>query len=785
MTVECREVRRALPALLDGELPPLARDEVEEHLAGCRRCRHVLEQYRHDHAVLDQHLRAAPWLPIEERPWQRVEAPRRRLWPALVTGGNRLAAGVALIALLALIASGALALRGMGTRERFASNASPALFTAAAPSPAADVTTEQSMLLVGGTVEVPETQIVDALGKHGLVFPIGKTVEVDGRTVTLRRLAVDRTTTFLEYSASSKGDFGVVPLVLGSDGRARSAYPGGGAVAAGAAGAASASEVRWAQYPAVDPSSRQVTIRLQPSNGAPVDVSVPVDLNPIRSFLATQPLGGSVMANGIAMRATTLVRGIAVSTVRWEASVTDPRAIEKVNNQIGPTGTPEPSIAAVVAGKRLQVLSGLRITTAVMSSSSLYAIGIQGETELYGLPTAGTLRLTFQRLTLPMRVRVPASQDVIGPWDLAIDLGGSAAATATPVSTATLAPTATPISSPTVTSTPATPAPTSLPDDLYFLARTPAGGIGLWLQPADGSQPRVVVQAANAAVDAAWPAPQIGQIAYRLSGDGQALLLDTSSGKTSKATMPDGTPVTAYVPAPAGALIAYVPLDRQTLWVSSASGGKLTQAYRVSGPGGGSIDNVTWSPDGTKLLFEVTQGQGGGRPTAISVYPFTPLWQGSRNALAMAWSPDSMQLVYSAQGGIFRVNLADGSEMPMTPTALKGSPLPVIDPLAWLADGRIAFVAHEGSGVSSPASLWLMNGDGSDPWKVRDLGPVASLIWAPPASGDGFAVGLSMSGSGSQGGSGLLWYPSLHADPVPLAPDLASPQFTALHWAGQ
>jgi len=46
--MNCHEVRERLPALIDGELPPAERAELEEHLAGCEECRaekHRQEQF--------------------------------------------------------------------------------------------------------------------------------------------------------------------------------------------------------------------------------------------------------------------------------------------------------------------------------------------------------------------------------------------------------------------------------------------------------------------------------------------------------------------------------------------------------------------------------------------------------------------------------------------------------------------------------------------------------------------------------------------------------------------
>ncbi|MBX6343032.1 MAG: zf-HC2 domain-containing protein, partial [Thermomicrobiaceae bacterium] len=113
--MDCRDVRRALPALLDGDLPPARAEAVREHLAGCPRCRRAYEAYRQDQQVLTQFLRTAPWLPVAAEVREQVRG-RRGFWHALATGGNRLAAAGALVALLALVAASGFVLHTMVQR---------------------------------------------------------------------------------------------------------------------------------------------------------------------------------------------------------------------------------------------------------------------------------------------------------------------------------------------------------------------------------------------------------------------------------------------------------------------------------------------------------------------------------------------------------------------------------------------------------------------------------------------------------------------------------------------
>ena len=69
----CRECDERLDALLDGELPPVDRQAVEAHLAGCPTCRALLQDLRDLQAV----ARAAPRaVPAPEAAWEVVRAHR-------------------------------------------------------------------------------------------------------------------------------------------------------------------------------------------------------------------------------------------------------------------------------------------------------------------------------------------------------------------------------------------------------------------------------------------------------------------------------------------------------------------------------------------------------------------------------------------------------------------------------------------------------------------------------------------------------------------------------------
>jgi len=69
--MECDKCREEMTAFLDGELSPLADQEMKAHLAACRKCSVELEGMKDSFAFVEAHLAAA-----ELRPgvWQQVRS---------------------------------------------------------------------------------------------------------------------------------------------------------------------------------------------------------------------------------------------------------------------------------------------------------------------------------------------------------------------------------------------------------------------------------------------------------------------------------------------------------------------------------------------------------------------------------------------------------------------------------------------------------------------------------------------------------------------------------------
>lgn len=763
--MECRHVRGALPALIDGHLSPREAAEVQAHLAVCPACQRVERQYRQDVYDLARYLRTAPRLPIEHRPWAEQPA-RRGFWGAVAAGGHKLAAGAALVALLALVTVGGLALRGMATNDG-----------GQTPTAGVGATTMSAATADAGTLQeqAPQTlavdprmeDIMDALQQAGLVFPVDAHLQMDGQSVTLTRLAVDRTVTVVEYTAPVGQEGGAITLVDERGHELRALESGEMMTLGGVAGTSGTTSTHWDAFPAIDPQSGSVQIRFTSHRGQTLNTFVDVDLSPLRALPPAEPLTARVTEHGVRVAAERLTPGAAVSAIRLTAQPVEPD--QRVLRSLSELAASTHKIIATVDGEPVPIV---RTTVEPREGD-----GVSIDAQILGLPRQGTLALT---LAWAQAAGPVASPDTVaaGPWTLTIDLANPSGEPVAPQPTPTPVPTQTPVPTPTPSPTPTVPAAPMLPADLYFAGMTSDGVLGLWIQPADGSAPRLVVKG-NADLDAFWPVPGTNQIAVRFAND-PAVSLVTSDGKSmKKATMPDGRPVTEYVASPDGARIAYVPIDGQSLWVSNADGKNFTLVHGVEIPEAQTIHRVSWSPRGYTLLYEVSQIAAGFRPIVTAVggpsEAVDPVrYELSHEALSYTWSPGGTELAYSTYNGIYRVRLSDGVETPITPAALREGPQRAIDNIHWLADGRIGVVVHQDLTVYTPADLWLMNADGSDAWRaVLDLGPVNALRWAPQS--DGFVLNLI-------GEPGLTWYASIHAEPVKLAQAIEHGSVNRLDW---
>ncbi len=332
--------------------------------------------------------------------------------------------------------------------------------------------------------------------------------------------------------------------------------------------------------------------------------------------------------------------------------------------------------------------------------------------------------------------------------------------------------------------------PVPLPGgDLIYAANPDTVDLGLWWKPGGGGAPQLL-------------APGVGEYTdLRLSSDGRKLvmtrsevrqslvLIPLSGGSTQMRRLTDGysgdidptfdprggrlvfsssrsghrnlwisredasqpTPLTTEAsiderPAfsPDGQAIAFLSDrgGRRGIWVINANGGapKFLRAVIV-------LDNLTWSPDGKRILYAVPGGDLPHLETVSvadgTVQPFSV----PTGASAPTWSLVGDVLAYLEPVTV----LGPGpSSTPATRTTLRfadgqGRPLPLAPPkqvfnngiLAWSRDGRR--VAAVWNPAYAASSIWIVDPYGREPLrKLADL-PITArprgITWTPDGSG--------------------------------------------------
>lgn len=793
--MECREVRRLLPALLDGELPQPARDEVEAHLAHCRDCRRVYDDYRRDQQVLSYHLRTAPWLPVTKRPWEQERAGRAQSsrWSWLASGGNKVAAGVALLALLALITGGALALRGMSNGP--GEPGTVALMTSTAAGASTMLGPETTSATLPANASYP-AQIIAELSAHGLAFKINKQATIDGKKVTFDRLIVDRSVTYLEYTMPGAGPLPAAVNLVDASGASELGRYGSTLTAKPVDPTSPTPIEHWMVFPGLDPSTKQVTLSIDRGPLVPLDIPVTVNLAPLRDMPEPVQLRAEDSSKGIDLTGLTLTRGLVVTRLDWKATISDQNRLQLVDQPVHvPNVEEEMSVHA----------SGASVSM-VNSGETTGASDVEGMAEFIGVPAKGTLTLTIGWLDVGQRGGA-SGHIAVGPWTLTIDLSNPGNAqpqpTATPrIAEVTSTPAATPVSTPTVAATPTATAPvtvsSALPAGLYFVAPAKDGVQSFWEQPQDKSSAPKLILHPDADIDAYWPVPGSNRVIFRQSGDGQVYLLNVDSHQTQRVAVD----AAEAVPSPDGSQIAYISPNQQTLSIGSAdtltANGtpQISSIYVVDNSQSETIHGLHWSPSGKQLMFQLSQIAGNTVEVVTNPEPNGVVWQSKGDVMSAAFSPDGTQLVYSTGSAIVKVNLADGKETDLTPDGVKGGQQALLN-VTWRPDDRIGFIAHQDQTVYSPADLWLMKSDGSQAWKAHPgLGAVLDFRWSPRPGSDGFVVGLSQApGESTSQASGLIWYPALHSgeknqqqpqpDPVTLGQGAVGQPVDKLEWAGK
>jgi Tol biopolymer transport system component len=316
------------------------------------------------------------------------------------------------------------------------------------------------------------------------------------------------------------------------------------------------------------------------------------------------------------------------------------------------------------------------------------------------------------------------------------DIAQTARAEQTPmaeVSGSSLAPSHTPTASLTRTHSPE-PTPFGGGTGRIAFASNRDGDSEIYVMNADGSN---VINLTNNSADDSDPAwsPDGTRIAYmvRRGGHGQSELYvmnadggnntllvpdcgdDAGGGCVMPAWSPDGTKIAFQMGTRAG----------QEVYVINADGSGMRRL--TNNPGGDNYD-PTWSPDGSRIAFGGRRGPWGiwiMNSNGSNQYSISGDMDGGPS-----WSPDGTRIVFDSPSGIYRGNTQiyvmniDGSNM----TRLTSNSANDTGP-KWSPNGtRIAFSSDR----DGNSEIYVMNADGSGQTNLTNNSATDSApVWQP------------------------------------------------------
>ena len=164
---------------------------------------------------------------------------------------------------------------------------------------------------------------------------------------------------------------------------------------------------------------------------------------------------------------------------------------------------------------------------------------------------------------------------------------------------------------------------------------------------------------------------------------------------------------------------------RFDLHTLNANGTALTDIT----PDGFDDRNPSWSPDGTRIAFDSTKGEGN-----YDIYTVAPdgadlvrLTTETSVDADPDWSPDAQKLAFESNRSFGRWDIwsMDGDGSDQFRVGPGGSDPEVDEDPAWSPDGDLIVFARNSSGFVEGCAyraLWTMGADGTDPTQVTDPG---------------------------------------------------------------
>lgn len=418
--MQCHEVRKTIPDLIDGVLDFDDAFAVRQHINTCDQCYEEYRAYEQDEVAITQHVHRAPFAPVARDVIDEIEnRGRAPWWDALLAGSYRLASVAGLVLVILVVAAGGFALREMansngdGDEPGQEQPAQDSTLGVASHEPEDDPSPEH----VIDQNEIP--RVVERLQAEGLVYDVAagfgtQDLSNDGMShgINYSRIAFDRHMTLLEYDieTSEAGEFAVEvvdadepDVTLGTAQRSVESGESSG----------------WLLLPAIDASSAQRTLTIRSEVNGELSEATPqvdVDLAALQELPEPREYSTSDRVNGVEMCCLTIERGAAISLLRWDYQVANQDAIVPVDENGGPNA-PGPYPDVTVDGNPVEVLSHFFGLSDIAPGRKSAAV--------LGLPESGTLELSYDHQTVLTGEAGDSEEprNVQGPWSLTADLG--------------------------------------------------------------------------------------------------------------------------------------------------------------------------------------------------------------------------------------------------------------------------------------------------------------------------------------------------------------------------